>query len=75
MSPPISTYIYGLAAGAYIAYHNHKSEETFHVPLNLHCRRSKVNHINEKLRFETIEKAIKFYEEFFKCRFPFKKYD
>lgn len=38
-TPPISTYIYAMAAGPYVTFTN---ESGFHVPMKIYCRKSKV---------------------------------
>jgi aminopeptidase N len=39
------------------------------------CRQSKARYVNPSASFKLIEESIKFFEEFFSCPFPFKKYD
>ena len=43
--------------------------------MKIYCRKSKVKIAEPNERFKTIEIAIEFFEEFFSCPFPFKKYD
>ncbi len=71
-SPPISTYIYALGAGPYFSFQN---ESGYKVPMRILCRKSKVKNADVKERFRLIETAINFFEEFYSCPFPFKKYD
>ncbi len=71
-SPPISTYIYALAAGPYCKFQN---QSDFKVPMSIYCRKSKIEHVEAKERFQLIEDAITFFEDLFSTPFPFKKYD
>jgi aminopeptidase N len=70
--PPISTYIYSLAAGHYQEIVN---ESAFKVPMKIMCRSSKVKYVDAAAKFKLIEESIKFFETFFSFPFPFKKYD
>ena len=71
-TPPISTYLYALAAGPYCSISN---ESDFKVPMRIYCRKTKRSLAMAEERFKTIEIAINFFEEYFSCPFPFKKYD
>lgn len=70
--PPISTYIYSLAVGP---YHEFTNDSGFQVPMKILCRQTKVKYADAEAKFRLIEESIKFFEEFFSCKFPFKKYD
>jgi aminopeptidase N len=60
--PPISTYIYALAAGPYCCIPN---ETGYKVPMKIYCRKTKVAIAEPEERFKTIEIAIDFFEEYF----------
>jgi aminopeptidase N len=47
----------------------------YKVPMKIYCRKTKKTLAEAEERFNTIEIAIDFFEEFFSCPFPFKKYD
>jgi aminopeptidase N len=70
--PPISTYIYAVAAGP---YHVFTSKSGFNVPMRVICRQSKAELADAESKFQLIEHALTFFEGFFSCSFPFKKYD
>ena len=70
--PPISTYLYSIAAGPYVSIQN---ESKFRIPMKIYCRKTKMALAEPEERFRTIEIAINFFEEYFSCPFPFKKYD
>ncbi len=71
-SPAISSYIYTLAAGPYAEFVN---DSGFKVPMRILCRQTKADLADAPNKFKLIEESIKFFEEFFTCPFPFKKYD
>ena len=43
--------------------------------MKIYCRKSKMRLCEPKEKFQIMEHAINFYEDFFSCKFPFKKYD
>ena len=43
--------------------------------MKIMCRKTKVNLADADSKFKLIEDSITFFEEFFSCPFPFKKYD
>ena len=47
----------------------------YRVPMTIYCRKTKAHIAEAEERFRTIQIAIDFFEEFFSCAFPFKKYD
>jgi len=73
-SPPIGTYIFGLFAGPYHSVVN-DDPDMKDIPMRVYARPSKLKHADHKEIFRVLKAGIRFYEELFSCKFPFKKYD
>lgn len=65
-TPPISTYIYCLAAGGYVGDNNQYDESNPEShSLSVYCRKSKIKCLDAKNTINIIEHSIKFFEDFF----------
>eukprot|EP00331_Platyophrya_macrostoma_P006710 CAMPEP_0176423922 /NCGR_PEP_ID=MMETSP0127-20121128/10556_1 /TAXON_ID=938130 /ORGANISM="Platyophrya macrostoma, Strain WH" /LENGTH=885 /DNA_ID=CAMNT_0017804933 /DNA_START=40 /DNA_END=2697 /DNA_ORIENTATION=- len=75
-TPCFSTYILGIMAGE---YHKVVNQEPTHgnIPMALYCRKSLAEHVDRQAAeiFEIIDEGVKFYEDYFKFKMPFSKYD
>jgi len=72
-SPLISTYLFAVAAGSFKIYTDHYGN----VPLRLAVRNSTVSRISSLVGsiFDVTKKGMKYFEDFFDVKYPFKKYD
>jgi len=71
----MSTYLLHLSVGPYSEI---KAENTYkQIPMSLYCRQSLYDNLlqQKEVFFETVNKCIQFYENFFHYEFPFSKYD
>jgi aminopeptidase N len=71
--PPISSYIYALCAGDYAEVKN--EDPAASTPMRIFCRKSKLADLDHKEVFRVIQLGMHFYEDLFKFKFPFDKYD
>eukprot|EP00742_Colponemidia_sp_Colp-10_P005329 GILJ01005694.1.p1 GENE.GILJ01005694.1~~GILJ01005694.1.p1 ORF type:complete len:995 (-),score=154.05 GILJ01005694.1:73-2958(-) len=70
-TPPISSYIYALAAGPY--HHVHTSHNN--IPLGLYCRKSFARYLDAEELLLTTKQGLDFFQDFFAYPYPFAKYD
>ena len=61
-TPKISSYLFALAAGPYVAIPN---EDVFKYPMTIYCRKTKKEIAEAPEKFRTIMIAIKFFEDYF----------
>ncbi len=70
-TPSIATYLFSLHAGPYKVW-----TDTFEdIPLRLFARPSLAKYVHVKEWFTTTKQGLKFYNDFFALKYPFKKYD
>lgn len=70
-TPPISTYLFFLGAGAYQSWH-----DTHHgLPLSLYTRASLAQHFDPDRVFRVTKDGLDYYNDFFGIPYPFEKYD
>lgn len=70
-TPPISTYLFFLAAGPY-----HEWKDQFGtVPLFIHTRKSMKNFTDAEKIFDTTKKGLTFFNSYFDYPYPYSKYD
>lgn len=73
-TPHLSSYLFGIAFGPFKEI---KSEDKDTVPMSIYCRASLFDFAKEQQSkiFVFPKEGIKFYESFFKTKYPFEKYD
>lgn len=70
-TPPISTYIAGIAAGPY----HRVTDTTGQIPLGLYCRASLASSLDSAELFAITKEGLDFYERVFGYPYPFAKLD
>jgi aminopeptidase N len=70
-TPKIPTYIFSLHAGPYKIW----SDDSGDVPLRLMARQSLAEYVAVDEWFETTQKGMTFYNDYFDIPYPFEKYD
>ena len=70
-TPPISTYLFSLHAGPYKVW----TDSFEDIPLRLFVRPSLAKYVDAKEWFKTTKQGLKFFNDFFALKYPFKKYD
>ena len=74
VTPRMSTYLFGFAAGPYTEY---RLDSSASPPIGLYCRKSQARYL-QSVRdtiFDWTRKGLKFYEGFYGVAYPFSKYD
>lgn len=70
-TPAIATYLFSLHAGPYKVW----SDKFEDIPLRLFARPSMAKYIDAKEWFTYTKQGLKFYDDYFAFKYPFKKYD
>ncbi|WP_371543835.1 aminopeptidase N [Streptomyces sp. NBC_00554] len=70
-TPPLSTYLFALAAGP---WHSVRTEHA-NLPFGLHCRRSLAAHLDAAELFEITRRCFDRYAQLFAEPYPFDSYD
>ncbi|MBI4116301.1 aminopeptidase N [Candidatus Pacearchaeota archaeon] len=67
----ISTYLFHISAGNYECF----EDSCDGIKMKIYFRKSMKKYVREKEMFELTKKGLKFYSDFFDCKYPFSKYD
>jgi len=70
-TPPISTYVTAVVAGAY----HRVQDETGDIPLGLYCRQSLAQYLEPQEIFEITKQGFDFFQRAFQYPYAFDKYD
>jgi len=70
-TPAISTYLFSLHAGPYKVWKDKFQD----IPLRLFARPSMAKYVRHQEWFAVTKQGLKFYNEFFALKYPFRKYD
>lgn len=73
-TPKISTYLFCICAGEYVIYEN-TVDSNFRVKLRIMLRDSLKKYSTAEEMFKVTMSGFDFYEEYFKTKYPFNKYD
>lgn len=71
----ISTYLYAFIVGPYVSEKNNAPNAKNYVPMRIIARKSIMKHVKTKEMFKVTMAGFDYYENFFDCKYPFKKYD
>jgi aminopeptidase N len=74
-TPPVSTYITALVAGAYHVERSEYRRGDLVIPMAVACRQSLAPHLDAEEIFDVTRRGFDFFLELFDCPYPFTKYD
>ena len=75
-TPPLSTYLFAVAAGEYeVVRTTHGTPGGQQIPLGLACRASMAGFLAAEEIFDTTRRGLDYYTELFQTEYPFSKYD